>query len=179
MINDRLKTPATLYYEYLTDFFFDSERRYFVFNLRSWYFYDIAINHNDDKRASLPEVFWRKGVLKICSKFTGEQACRSAVSIKLRSNFIEMAFRHACSPVNLLHIFRTAFPRNSSGWLLLVSLASARSVQYMNTIHRLNQTKMQLVYLCTSDDVVSRYRKRPVTRNGLRGFKKWVDVSMS
>ena len=43
----------------------------------------------------------------------------------MQSNFIEMAFRHGCSPVNLLHIFRIAFPRNSSGWLLLVSLVSA------------------------------------------------------
>ena len=34
-------------------------------------------------------------------------------------NFIEIAFRHGCSPVNLLHIFRTLFPRNTSGWLLL------------------------------------------------------------
>ena len=30
-----------------------------------------------------------------------------------------IALRHGCSPVNLLHIFRTAFPRNTSGWLLL------------------------------------------------------------
>ena len=41
------------------------------------------------------------------------------ISIKLQSNFIEIALRHGCSPVNLLHIFRTAFPRNTSGWLLL------------------------------------------------------------
>ena len=27
--------------------------------------------------------------------------------------------RHGCSPVNLLHVFRTAFPRNTSGRLLL------------------------------------------------------------
>ena len=27
--------------------------------------------------------------------------------------------RHGCSPVNLLHIFRTPFPRNTCGWLLL------------------------------------------------------------
>ena len=26
---------------------------------------------------------------------------------------------HGCSPINLLHIFRTLFPRNTSGWLLL------------------------------------------------------------
>ena len=34
-------------------------------------------------RTSRPEVFLRKGVLKICSKFTGEHPCRSAISIKL------------------------------------------------------------------------------------------------
>ena len=34
------------------------------------------------------------------------------------SNFIEFALRHGCSPVNLLHIFRTPFPRSTSGWLL-------------------------------------------------------------
>ena len=34
-------------------------------------------------RSSHPEVFLRKGVLKICSKFTGEHPCRSVISIKL------------------------------------------------------------------------------------------------
>ena len=34
-------------------------------------------------------------------------------------NFIEIALRHGCSPINLLHIFRTPFPRNSSRWLPL------------------------------------------------------------
>ena len=38
-------------------------------------------------RSSHPEVFLWKGVLKICSKFTGEHPCRSAISIKLQSNF--------------------------------------------------------------------------------------------
>ena len=33
--------------------------------------------------------------------------------------FIEIALRHGCSPVNLLHIFRTPFPRNAFGGLLL------------------------------------------------------------
>ena len=32
---------------------------------------------------SHPEVFLGKGILKICSKFTGEHPCRSVVSIKL------------------------------------------------------------------------------------------------
>ena len=57
-------------------------------------------------RSNPPEVFLGKGVLKICSKFTGEHPCRSATSIKLQSNFNESALRHGCSSVNLLHIFR-------------------------------------------------------------------------
>ena len=32
----------------------------------------------------------------------------------------EVTLRHGCSPANLLHIFRTLFPRNTSGWLLLM-----------------------------------------------------------
>ena len=70
-------------------------------------------------RSTLSEVLLGKGVLKICSKFAGEHPCRSAISIKLQSNFIEIALRHGCSPVNLLLIFRTPFRKNTSGWLLL------------------------------------------------------------
>ena len=33
--------------------------------------------------------------------------------------FIEIALRHGCSSVNLLDIFRTPFPKNTSGRLLL------------------------------------------------------------
>ena len=61
-------------------------------------------------RSSRPDMFLRKGVLKICSKFTGEHPCR---------NLSEMTLRHWCSPVNLLHIFRTSFPKNTSRWLLV------------------------------------------------------------
>ena len=35
------------------------------------------------------------------------------------SNFIEITLRHGCSPVNLLHNFRTPFSKDTSGWLLL------------------------------------------------------------
>ena len=37
-------------------------------------------------RSSSPEVFLGKSVLKICSKFTGEQTCRSVISIKLAAS---------------------------------------------------------------------------------------------
>ena len=65
------------------------------------------------------EVFLRKAVLKICSQLRGDHSCRSAISIKLQSSFIEITLRHECFPVNLLHIFRIPFPRKTSGWLLL------------------------------------------------------------
>ena len=75
-------------------------------------------------RSSHQEVFLRKGVLKICSKFRGEHSCRSASWIKLQSNFIELIPRHGCSPVNVLHIFKTPFLRNTFGWLLPYFLLS-------------------------------------------------------
>ena len=70
-------------------------------------------------RSSHPEVFLGKGVLKICSKSTGEHPYRSVIWIKLQSNFIEITLQHGSSPINLLHIFRTPFSRDTSGWLLL------------------------------------------------------------
>ena len=68
-------------------------------------------------RSSHPEVFL--SILKLCSKLTGKHPCRSAISLKLQSNFIEIALQHGCSPVNLLHVFRIVFPKNTSGRLLL------------------------------------------------------------
>ena len=53
-------------------------------------------------RSSRPDIFLGKGVLKTCSKFTGEHPCRSVLC-----NFIEIILWHGCSLVNLLHIFRT------------------------------------------------------------------------
>ena len=57
-----------------------------------------------------------KVVLK--SKFTGEHPCQSVISIKMQSDFIEIALWHGCSPVNLLHIFGTPFPKSTSRPLL-------------------------------------------------------------
>ena len=58
----------------------------------------LEICEQKQSRSSHLEVFLRKGFLKMCSKFTGEHPYRS---------------------VNLLHIFRTPFPKNISGWMLL------------------------------------------------------------
>ena len=42
-----------------------------------------AIAPYDIPRSSRPDVFLGKGILKICSKFTGEHPCQSVISIKL------------------------------------------------------------------------------------------------
>ena len=79
--------------------------------------FSLALNNRHSipppkrSRSSHPEVFLRKGVLKLCSKFTGEHPCRSAISIKL-----------LYYPANLLHIFRTPFLKNTYGRLLLKAL---------------------------------------------------------
>ena len=39
--------------------------------------------------------------------------------IKLQGNFIEIALWHGCSPVNLLHIFRKPYSKNTSRGPLL------------------------------------------------------------
>ena len=70
-------------------------------------------------KSSRPEVFLRKGALKICCKFIEEHPCQSLVSIKLLCNFIKITLRHGYFPVNLQHIFRTPFFKNTSGRLLL------------------------------------------------------------
>ena len=67
-------------------------------------------------RLSLEIQKHEKGALKICSRFTEHHQCRSVISIKMLCN---LALRHGWSPVSLLHIFRTTFPRNTSEWLLL------------------------------------------------------------
>ena len=76
-------------------------------------------------RRNRPEVFLGKGILNICSKFTGDHPCRSVISIKLLCNFIEILLRHGSSLVNLTHVFRAPFPRNTCGWLLLIFLQIA------------------------------------------------------
>ena len=56
----------------------------------------------------------------LCSKFMGEHPRRS---MKLHCNFIDITLRQGCSPVNLLHVFRTLFPMNTSGRLILTKIS--------------------------------------------------------
>ena len=65
-------------------------------------------------RSSRPDVFLVKGVPK-----NKQQIYRGTLLRKhdfnLQSNFIEITLWHGCSPVNLLHIFKTPFSKNTSG----------------------------------------------------------------
>ena len=45
--------------------------------------------------------------------------CEFIEIVLVQSNFIEIVLRHGCSPVNLLHFFKTPFPRNTPEWMLL------------------------------------------------------------
>ena len=65
-------------------------------------------------RSSHTEVFLEKGVLKICGKFTGEKQQLGCL-FKILDNWTEITLRHGFSPVNLVHIFRTLFTKNTSG----------------------------------------------------------------
>ena len=76
----------------------------------------IALRWVNSFRSSHPEVFSDKGVLKIWSKFTGENPCRIVISIRLLCSFVEITLRHGYSPANLLHIFITPFTKSTSGF---------------------------------------------------------------
>ena len=85
-------------------------------------------NYREASQKHPPEVFCEKGVLKNFAKFTGKYLSQSLFFNKVaglksakQSNFIEITLWHGSSPVNLLHIFRTPFSKNTSGGLFLRS----------------------------------------------------------
>ena len=71
-------------------------------------------------RKQTPRGILKKSAHKICSKFTGEHPCRSVISIKLQSNFIEVTLRHGRSNENLPHIFKNPFLRTPLGRSILI-----------------------------------------------------------
>ena len=79
------------------------------------------------ERCSQKKMFW-----KYAANSQEKRPCRSKISIKLESNFIEITLGHGCSPVNLLHIFRAPFLKNTSGRLLL-NIASDRGLEFLKT----------------------------------------------
>ena len=108
----------------------------------------LSFGETTVSRSSRPEVFLRKGVLKTCSKFTGEHPSRSAISIKFLCNFIDTVLRHGCSPVNLRHIFWTSFPKNTSDGLLLIQNLIL-NIMFLIVIHQQKQTTSRANFECS------------------------------
>ena len=110
-----------------------------------------------NSEATPPEMFLGKDVLKTCSNFTEEYPCQSVISIKLQSNFIEIALWHVCSPVTLQHIFRTPFPMNNSGRLLLLTFVS----------YRMFWKYIQIMYTNSSSDWENLIRQKKIPPQNL------------
>ena len=70
-------------------------------------------------RSSCPEVFLEKVVPKICSEFTGEHPCRRMILISYFATLWNPTSALVFSTVNLLHIFKTPFSKNTSGLRLV------------------------------------------------------------
>ena len=68
-----------------------------------------------------------------------EHPCRDVISIKLQSNFIEVALRHGCSTVNLLHVSRTAFPRNTSGLLFFAPIYLSEATYMISSFNLMTE----------------------------------------
>ena len=88
---------------------------------------------------------FKKGVLIICIKFTGEHPCRMVISKKLQSNF-----ETGCFTVNLLHFFKTSVSINTSGGLLLQPIFPANI--YLFKFNNRNTRKR--CEICSNIDIV-------------------------
>ena len=63
----------------------------------------------------------------------------------LLCKFIEIALRHGCSPVHLLHIFRTTLPRNEK--FLYIRIIISQDIQ--PTISILAPPNLYKYYICS------------------------------
>ena len=50
---------------------------------------------------------------------------------KVAGKFIEIALRHGCCSVDLMHIFRTPFSENTTGWLLLAKVLQVKTAGFV------------------------------------------------
>ena len=56
-------------------------------------------------------------------------------------NKVAKQLRHGCSPVNLLHIFKTLFSKNTAQWLLLNNECPER---YVNVLYTLSLSELSI-----------------------------------
>ena len=83
---------------------------------------------------------------------------------KLLCKFIEMTLRHRVSPVNLVHIFKKPFLKNTSGWLLLTRIRTTGIYIWQNLcVSSYTSAELFLVIIvnisiCLTYDKVCSYR---------------------
>ena len=82
---------------------------------------DQLVNYFRIRKLMLPWCCLQK------QTFRGVLNKRCFEKMQRNFNFIEIILRHWSSPVNLLHIFRTSFPKNTSGWRLLLYFKKFRT----------------------------------------------------
>ena len=112
-------------------------------------------------------MFCLKGVLKICSKFTGEHPYWSAILIKLLCllcTFIEIALRHGCSPVNLLHIFKIPFPKNTSDLVTFTEEILNGNFHFLCSVHCSYYSNERLIFL----NIISNIDRSILDQNDLK-----------
>ena len=85
-------------------------------------------------RSSLPEVFFKKGVLRNFTKFTGKHLYQSLFFNKvagLRSaTLLKKRLLHRCVPVSFVRFLRTPFHTEQLRWLLLSQSLMKRFLTY-------------------------------------------------
>ena len=79
-------------------------------------------------------MFFKIGILKNFTNFTGKHLCWSLFFIKLACNFIKKRLQHRRFPVKSANFFRTAIFTEHLRWLLLIML-SVRKLLLHVVIH--------------------------------------------
>ena len=107
--------PAINYGKFLVLLFFKTFPAPTFYSFFFWFVLDASLTQKQPSRGvlrkrcseNMQQIYRRKPMLKCdCNK--------------VATKFIEITLRHGCSPVKLLHIFRTLFSKNTSGRLLLL-----------------------------------------------------------
>ena len=70
---------------------------------------------------------------------------RNVISIKLQDNFQEIAHRYWCYLVNLLHIFRTPFYKNTYRGMLLMITFFLTTVSYIEVLGYTHSTRITVL----------------------------------
>ena len=93
------------------------------------------------------------------------------------------SLRYGCPPVNLLHIFRTPFPRSTSGWLFLgfsdcFSWDLEMSKQTKQDLHCMKSVQIRSYFWSVFSCIWTEYRGIRTENNSLFGhFSRSGDIA--